>query len=252
MTKDKFIFLTLVMLVFFSCDAFCSTPGIEMVEVKGGCFQMGETFGERPDVAEKPEHGVCVSDFAIGKFEVTQSQWEAVMGSNPSTFKEPGSNYPVENVSWEEVQVFIKKLNQKTGKKYRLPTEAEWEYAARSGGKKEKFAGICDGKQVSEYAWLNKNSGDKTHVVGTRKPNGLGIYDMTGNVSEWLGDWYGEDYYSKSPLDNPTGPRSGQNRTIRGGSWSYPAGWMRVWNRDYGAPNQRNSNVGFRLVEQNY
>jgi len=249
MENVKFGFFPLIFLLFFSFDVFCMPLQIEMVEVKGGCFQMGEQKGESSDKDEKPEHRVCLIDFAIGKYEVTQSQWEDIMGFNPSSFAKSGSKYPVENVSWKDVQVFILKLNQKTGKNYRLPTEAEWEYAARSGGKNEKYAGISDRKQLRKYAWFNENSGHKTHIVGTRKPNGLGIYDLIGNVSEWLSDWYEEDFFSKSPVNNPLGPPNGQKRVIRGGSWSYPAGWMRVWSRDYGLPDHRNNNVGFRLAE---
>jgi len=148
---------------------------------------MGDTFGDgKKD--EKPSHKVCVNDFYLGIYEVTQGQWEKVMGNNPSSFKK-GNNYPVERVSWEDVQQFIHRLNSQTGRKYRLPTEAEWEYAARSGGKQEKYAGTNQEGELKEYAWFTANSDFQTHPVGQKRPNGLGIYDMIGNVSEWCADW---------------------------------------------------------------
>ena len=145
-------------------DAFYTDPttGIEMILVKGGCFQMGDTFGDGSPY-ERPLHEVCVDDFYVGKYEITQGQWKAIMGNNPSRYKDWGDNCPVEKVSWNDIQEFISKLNQKTGKAYRLPTEAEWEYAAKSGGKNEKYSGSND---VDSVAWFGKNSGGKTHPVG--------------------------------------------------------------------------------------
>lgn len=192
------------------------TTGIEMVFAKGGCYQMGDTFGDG-NSDEKPVHKVCVDDFYIGRYEVTQGQWKAIMGRNLSYFKDCGDNCPVEQVSWNDIQNFINKLIQKTGKKYRLPTEAEWEYAARSRGKNEKWAGTSNESEIGDYAWYLSNSGSKTHPVGQKKPNGLGLYDMSGNVWEWCSDWYGKNYYGNSPKDNPTGPSGGQFRVLRGG-----------------------------------
>jgi formylglycine-generating enzyme required for sulfatase activity len=162
------------------------TTGMEFVAVPGGCFQMGDTFGDR-ESDEKPVHQVCVSDFSIGKYEVTQGQWKAVMDSNPSRFSSCGDNCPVESVSWDDAQQFIRRLNKQSSTSYRLPTEAEWEYAARSGGKREKYSG---GNDVDAVAWYYGNSA-KTHSVGQKQPNGLGIFDMSGNVWEWCSDWFG-------------------------------------------------------------
>lgn len=188
-----------------------------MVFIKGGCFDMGDSFGDG-NADEKPVHQVCVDDFYMGKYEVTQREWRDVMGSNPSYFKNC-DNCPVEQVSWDVVQEFMRKLNSRTGQNYRLPTEAEWEYAARSGGKREKWAGTSSEDELGDYAWYDKNSGSKTHPVGQLKPNGLALYDMSGNVWEWVEDLYDENYYRESPKDNPTGSRRGQFRVLRGGSW---------------------------------
>jgi formylglycine-generating enzyme required for sulfatase activity len=217
--------------------------GVEFVFVKGGCFEMGDTFGDG-DKDEKPVHEVCVDDFYLGKYEVTQGQWEKVMGNNPSGFK--GRDNPVEQVSWNDVQEYIGRLNRQSGRKYRLPTEAEWEYAARSGGKKERFSGTSQ-EGVGEYAWYDSNSGGQTHPVGQKKPNGLGLYDMSGNVWEWCADWYDENYYKSSPKNNPRGPSSGSMRVLRGGSRGVSLGGVRTTARDGGAPAARNGMVGFRL-----
>ena len=219
--------------------------GIELVFVKGGCFDMGDTFGDGTS-DEKPVHEVCVSDFYMGKYEVTQGQWKAIMGDNPSWFKGCGDNCPVERVSWNDVQEFIERLNSKTGKKYRLPTEAEWEYAARSGGKREKYAGTND--NPDNYAWYTSNSGGRTHPVGQKRPNGLGLCDMSGNVLEWCQDWYGHGYYSSSGRDNPGGPSSGSHRVYRGGCWGSNAAITRAANRNGGSPGNRSNILGFRLA----
>ncbi len=222
-----------------------TATAVELVFIKGGCYQRGDASGDGFD-NEKPVHETCIDDFYMGKHEVTQKQWTETMGSNPSYFKDSGGNCPVEQVSWNDVQEFIKKLNQKTGKKYRLPTEAEWEYAARSGGKEEEYSG---GDDIDSVAWYNKNSENKTHPAGQKQPNGLGLYDMSGNVWEWVADWYGEKYYSSSPKNNPKGPDSGQYRVLRGGSWNFTSGDARATNRNWGNPGDSdNSGYGFRLV----
>ena len=216
----------------------------DMVAIKGGTFQMGSN--ESSD--EKPIHTVTVSDFSIGKTEVTQAQWVAVMGSKPSNFK--GDNLPVETVSWDDIQVFINKLNTKTGKTYRLPTEAEWEYAAGASTSpvtdRNKYAGTNSESSLGNYAWYSANSGSKTHPVGTKQPNQFGLYDMSGNVWEWCSDWYGS--YSSSPQNNPKGASSGSFRVLRGGSWSDVAQRCRVAYRLSYAPDNRYAYLGFRPV----
>ena len=218
--------------------------GMEFVFMKGGCFEMGDTFGEgHPD--ERPVREVCVDDFYLGKYEVTQQQWEIVMGNDPSRFK--GNNHPVEQVNWKDVQQFISRLNEGSGRKFRLPTEAEWEYAARSGGKKEKYAGTSQEGDLGQYAWYFINSGGQTHPVGEKKPNGLGLFDMSGNVWEWCADWYGDNYYQERPKHNPAGPPNGANKALRGGSWFNDPGNLRSAYRYAFSPEYRTGSIGFRL-----
>ncbi len=217
----------------------------EMVYVEGGTFTMGATAEQGDDAYddEKPAHKVTLSNYAICKFEVTQALWTAVMGSNPSYFK--GENRPVECVSWNDCQEFLQKLNGLTGKRFRLPTEAEWEYAARGGNKSKgyKYSGSND---VDEVAWYDGNSESQTHPVGTKKPNELGVHDMSGNVLEWCDDWYGD--YTSTSVNNPTGPSSGSDRVVCGGSWDYVVRDCRVSDRYGGYPGGRFNDVGFRLV----
>ena len=218
---------------------------IEMVKVEAGSFNMGATPEmEKPADREKPVHRVTLTNnYYIGKYEVTQALWQAVMGSNPSYFK--GDDLPVEKVSWNDCQDFISKLNAMTGKRFRLPTEAEWEYAAR-GGKKSRGYQYSGSNTLGDVAWYNDNSGPKTHAVGTKQPNELGIYDMTGNVMEWCQDWYGS--YSSSPQTNPTGAVSGSVRVSRGGSWYLSARECRSSFRGSLAPDDRYIGLGLRLV----
>lgn len=216
-----------------------SVDNIAMAPVKGGCFKMG-------DAEEKTVHEVCVNDFAIGKYEVTQGQWQEIMGHNPSRYNSCGSDCPVDQVSWNDIQEFIAKLNSKTNKQYRLPTEAEWEYAARSGGKPEKFSG---GNSVDTVAWYSKNAENRPHAVGTKQPNGLGIYDMSGNVWEWVYDCFRPDYYKKSPKNNPQGPNCSDKRVLRGGSWFNTAKDARVAFRMRDNPGfSYHFTFGFRLA----
>ena len=220
------------------------STGMEFVFVKGGCYQMGDAFGgDKPE--ERPVHKVCVGNFHIGKYEVTQGQWQQVMGDNPSVFKKCGPDCPVENVSWNDAQEFIRRLNMGSSMKYRLPTEAEWEYAARSGGKKEKVAG---GGKLDEVGWHAGNSGGTTHAVGKKKPNGLGLYDMSGNVFEWCSDWFGERYYAESTQQKPQGPEIGLERVSRGGSYEDDPESLRTVNRNWQGADFRNGNFGLRLV----
>lgn len=220
--------------------------GVEFVLVKGGCFQMGDPYGEGL-VNELPLHEVCLDDYYIGRYEITQGQWKAIMGTNPSRFKK-GDDYPVEQVSWQDIQDFLGKLNQRSRLNYRLPTEAEWEFAARSRGKDERWAGTDNEQDLDGYAWFNANSGKSTHPVGRKKPNELGLYDMSGNVEEWVMDWYGQEYYGTTPPRNPHGPELGINKVLRGGSWSYKPRYNRVSRRGDGKPSARVYNAGFRLA----
>ena len=224
--------------------------GVEfkMIKVEGGTFRMGATSEQGRYVAydEKPVHYVTLSDYHIGETEVTQELWQAVMGSNPSYFK--GDNQrPVENVSWDDCQEFIKKLNRLTGKKFRLPTEAEWEYAAR-GGKysKDYVYKYSVSNNADEVAWYRSNSGRTTNPVKTKKANKLGLYDMIGNVCEWCNDWYG--YYQSNSQTNPTGPSEGEYRVLRGGSWDYRDRFVRVSGRGGSTPESRYDNQGLRLA----
>jgi formylglycine-generating enzyme required for sulfatase activity/tRNA A-37 threonylcarbamoyl transferase component Bud32 len=222
----------------------------DMVRIQGGTFKMGCTSEQGSDCYddEKPTHSVTLSNFYIGKYEVTQAQWRAVMGSNPSHFSSCGDNCPVENVNWDMVQDFIRKLNQMTGKNFRLPTEAEWEFAARGGASASSATKYAGSNSIGSVAWYTDNSGSKTHPVGQKSPNELGLYDMTGNVWEWCSDWYGD--YSSSSKTNPRGPSTGSDRVFRGGSWrSNPRG-SRVSGRNGNSPGGRNSILGVRLALQ--
>ena len=236
----------------------------KMIRVDGGTFTMGATSeqGSDADDDEKPAHQVTLSSYYIGETEVTQALWEAVMGSNPSHFK--GTNRPVEKVSWDDCKTFISKLNAITGKTFRLPTEAEWEYAARGGNKSNgyKYSG---GNTLDEVSWFWENSGNtrlsgiwnsddmtanncRTHDVKQKKSNELGLYDMSGNVWEWCQDWYGGDYYSSSPQSNPQGPSSSSNPVIRGGSWEGGGGNCRVSGRSSSSPFFGYNYIGLRLA----
>ena len=243
---------------------------IDMVRVEAGTFTMGATAemekpkdrkkptffdpfgffgnpGKDPYDDEKPTHRVTLTnDYYIGKYEVTQALWKAVMGNNPSNFK--GDNLPVEQVSWDDCQDFISKLNRITGKTFRLPTEAEWEYAARGGNKSRGYQ-YSGSNNLSDVAWYDDNSGIKTHAVGTKQPNELGIYDMSGNVSEWCQDWYGK--YNSSSQVNPTGARETFTvcfRVIRGGRCASTARFCRSSYRLNSTPDDRGRNNGLRLV----
>ena len=261
-------------------DIFSNLEKDDMVYVEGGTFTMGATSEQGSDANsyEKPTHQVTLSDFYIGKYEVTQQLWEYVMkysgtaadgssmsayasdvwlGSNPSSSHGVGIYYPAYYVSWGDVvNIFIPRLNRITGKTFRLPTEAEWEYAAR-GGNKSKGYKYSGSNTIGDVAWNRVNSYELgssspdygTHQVGTKSPNELGIYDMSGNVWEWCSDWYSSSYYSSSPSINPTGPTSGSNRVLRGGSWINDAQYCRVSYRHSDSPDDRGFNgVGFRLV----
>lgn len=217
--------------------------GMEFVKIPAGSFMMGSPGSEKNRDDDEFQHKVTISKtFYMGKYEVTQAQWKAVLGKNPSSFSSCGDNCPVEMVSWDDVQEFIKKLNAKGEGTYRLPTEAEWEYVCR--------AGITDAYSEGDFdqiAWYDKNSGNKTNQVGQKKANAFGLYDMHGNVWEWTADWYGT--YSSLEQTDPK-PTSGSNRVIRGGSWNNSIVYIRSANRDYDVPTSRINNLGFRLVRE--
>ena len=202
----------------------------KMIAVKGGTFQMGATSEQTGATSdESPTHNVTLSDYYIGETEVTQELWNAVMGSNSSYFT-GNMQRPVEMVSWNDCQTFISKLNQLTGGRFLLPTEAQWEYAAR-GGNKSKGYTYSGSDAIDDVAWYKINSSSTTHPVKTKAPNELGIYDMGGNVWEWCSDWYGS--YSSAAQTDPTGPATGYNRVFRGGSWRSYATYCRVAKRDF-------------------
>jgi formylglycine-generating enzyme required for sulfatase activity len=221
-----------------------------LVEIPAGEFLMGgfDTVGMGH---ERPQHKVVITKpFYLGKYEVTQLQWMKVMGDNPSYYKRKigDAPRPVETVSWDDVQQFIAKLNAMTGQKFRLPTEAEWEYACRAGSETRYHFGN-DEEQLGEYAWYGDNSGNRTHPVGQKKPNAFGLYDIVGNVWEWCADRYGKDYYKVSPESDPKGPESGKYRILRGGGWHWPSIGLRSANRYYHLPSYSYSNMGFRIAQ---
>ena len=226
----------------------------QMVEVRGGTFTMGATSEQGSDAKsdEKPAHKVTLSDYYIGKTEVTQALWEAVMGKTVSQIASEygwvtcgvGDNYPMYYISWHDCKEFISKLNVLTGKTFRMPTEAEWEYAARGGSKSRgyKYSGS---NRPGDVAWYGGYWGGKTHEVGTKSPNELGLYDMSGNIEEWCSDWYGD--YSSAEQSNPKGPDSGSHRVGRGGGWFTVARYCRCSSRGDFGPDSRDIDVGLRL-----
>ena len=255
--KRKILFIIAATMLLSGCKKYIDYSAIkvetfyvngvsfEMVYVEGGSFDMGATSeqGNDADSDEYPVHRVTLSGYYIGMYEVTQELWEAVMGSNPSNFK--GAQNPVERVGWNDCQNFIKKLSSLTGMTFRLPTEAEWEYAAR-GGNKSRHYKYSGSNNIFDVAWYDNNSGDRTHAVGTKSPNELGICDMIGNVYEWCSDWYGT--YSAGVQTNPQGPSSGSDRVLRGGSWHNFAWNCRVSDRLNLDPDIRFNLNGLRLV----
>ena len=248
----------------------------ELVRIEGGNFYMG-SYDDGD--AERPVHKVTLKSFSMGKYPVTQKEYEKVMGSNPSKFM--GQNRPVDNVNWYDAVEYCNKLSEKEGltpaytidksredynninnddymkwavtwnrkaNGYRLPTEAEWEYAARGGNGSPGEFEYSGSNNINEVAWYKDNSGGSTHDVGSKKPNGLGLYDMSGNVDEWCWDWYGRSYYADSPASDPAGPSSGSYRVARGGTWSYSSKFARSTLRNYGLPTLLRHFDGFRVV----
>ncbi|MDD8026876.1 MAG: SUMF1/EgtB/PvdO family nonheme iron enzyme [Acidobacteriota bacterium] len=218
----------------------------EMVSLPGGTFMMGSDSAESLE-DEKPVHQVTLSGFRIGKYEVTQTQWVTVMGSNPSEFQKDrlllntrGDRLPLDNVTYETIQVYIEKLNLATGKRYRLPTEAEWEYACRAGTLGDRYG------EMEAIAWYMDNSDNRTHDIGGKTPNAYGLYDMLGNVFEWTDTWFGP--YSAEPVTNPTGPYEGAHRCVRGGSFMQVALPARASHRNLHYPDHHSDPLGFRLA----
>ncbi|MEL7221154.1 MAG: formylglycine-generating enzyme family protein [Bacteroidota bacterium] len=233
-----------------------------MVRVAGGEFIMGCQDGRDTDCSddEKPAHKVSLSTFYISKYEVTQAQWRAVMGNDPPKLYNKGCDQcPVEMVSWNDIQDFLQKLNNQTGQKYRLPTEAEWEYAARGGANSQGFL-YSGSNNIDEVAWYESNAkADNTHgtqkttrPVGRKKANELGLFDMSGNIWEWCSDGYDGDYYKNSPRNNPTGATTGSDRVRRGGSWISAPQYCRAANRLSLNPAGRNGRIGFRLARTQF
>jgi formylglycine-generating enzyme required for sulfatase activity len=227
-----------------AADARLRAVKIEFVWLEPGTFAMGTPYGELGrDSDEGPVHQVKITHgFFIGKYEITQAQWRAVM--NRASFQFRGDeNSPAENVTWDDVQEFIKRMNSRNdGYVYRLPTEAEWSYAASAGGHDHS------GPTLDEMAWYGANAGGRTHPVGAKQPNAAGIYDMHGNVWEWVEDWYGKTYYRESPSTDPPGPATGEQRGMRGGGWNSVANLCRVGLRNGLAPGLRRADLGFRIV----
>jgi formylglycine-generating enzyme required for sulfatase activity len=218
---------------------------MEFVSVPAGEFMMGCSPGDAQCRSnEKPAHRVRIErSFRIQKYEVTQDQWRDVMGNNPSEIE--GGDLPVQNVSWQNIERYLEKLNNRgDGFRYRLPTEAEWEYAARAG-KTEPYPG-----PIEAIAWYNENAGQVPHPVGAKQANDWGIYDMNGNVWEWVSDWFDANYYAVSPASNPAGPSSGSQHVVRGGAFSDNAAFARVSNRFGVSPAFGNDDLGFRLVQE--
>ena len=223
---------------------------LELVLIPAGEFLMGSPDTDKdaqPD--EKPQHRVRITKpFYLGKYLVTQEQWQSVMGNNPSFFFK-GPKNPVEQVSWDDCQKFLGKLNAKSAAgagKFQLPSEAQWEYACRAGSK-TRYSFGDDETRLGDYAWYDKNSDNKTHSVGEKKPNAWGLYDMHGNVWQWCQDSWKDGYYKESPVDDPTGPTGGSNRVIRGGGWISPAWYCRSALRNGNLPGFGNFNLGLRV-----
>lgn len=223
---------------------------MEMVWVEGGSFTMGcnaTPKGVKLTYAlARPEHRVTVDGYFIGRYEVTQGLWQAVMGENPSKFK-GSANLPVESVSWTEAQEFAMRLSQMTGRRFRLPSEAEWEYAARGGSKSQRnpYAG-CNRNQLDNHGWYCVNSDGATHAVGQLQPNELGLYDMSGNVAEWCQDWV--EAYTSEEQTNPRGPRQGENRVLRGGHYNSTSAACTVYDRGWYLPSGKYELYGLRIV----
>jgi len=224
-------------------DTWVNSIGMKFAYIQAGKFLMGSPPGEGGWFSDEVQHEVKINrGFYLGITEVTQAQWKTVMGRNPSWFK--GDCLPVERVSWDDAVRFCRKLSQREARRYRLPTEAEWEYACRAGST-GPYAGTGN---LDEMGWHAENSGSKTHPVGVKLPNAWGLYDMHGNVSEWCRDWYGE--YPRREVQDPAGPTESVARILRGGSWSYPPRICRSASRSKDERSMRYNDIGFRVALQ--
>ena len=249
-TFEKFPYEQIDSIVTYNYDATDPTEdgaftvngvAFKMILVEGGTFYMGSDSG---DINEKPVHSVTLSDYMIGETEVTQELWQAVMGDNPSYFK-GNMQRPVEKVSWNDCLDFIEKLNELTGEHFSLPTEAQWEYAARGGRYYEGYV-YSGSNTIGNVAWYHENSSSSTHPVKAKQANELGLYDMSGNVWEWCQDWYGD--YTSTSVTDPTGASSGSYRVLRGGGWYGDPTYCRVSDRYYLTPERKDGHYGLRLA----
>ena len=237
--------MNFILILFLTIHLSQGRIGLEMIALEKGRFVMGCLNQDQAcEQDEKPRHEVELSAFYLSKYPISQAQWAEIMGDNPSFFQDCWT-CPVENVTWYEVQTFIQDLNQRTGENFRLPTEAEWEYAARAG-QESLYAG---GSELENLAWYKENSQGKTQAMGQKQPNAWGFYDFSGSVFEWCSDWYDPNYYTYSPKTNPQGPEQGQYKVLRGGAWDYPASSCRLSYRFNGKPQDRGANGGFRLAK---
>jgi len=249
----------------------------QAVSVKGNCFGMGDAQRD-PGTDNKLVHRVCLSDFLIGKAEVTIGEFRSFVDASKYTtdaekgagcfyfsgdtwtldakknWKNPGyqqeDDYPAVCVSWNDAVAYLEWLSARSGKKYRLPYEAEWEFAARGAGKDERWSGTGNRTALNSFAWFSDNSDNRIHDVGLKSPNSLGLFDMSGNVWEWVSDWYADNYYNFSQSDNPAGPEEGLMKVIRGGSWFEEADKTTVTFRFRGSPTFASTNIGFRVVKE--
>ena len=233
------------------CKSLVTTLHEDMVKIAEGSYLMGSNEGEDD---ERPIHNVIVDSFFLAKHEITQQQWVEIMETQPwkdLEYVREGDNYPAVNVTWYDVKQFIRKLNLISGEHFRLPTEAEWEYACRAGSN-TKYAHGSLKMGLAHYAWFYDNAFKKderyAHEVGTLKPNKWELFDMMGNVYEWCSDWYSRNYYNKCPVNNPQGPLYGKYKVVRGGDWSLTDYFLRVASRRYYSPHFKDINLGFRLA----
>ena len=246
LTRAITAFLSLSAVRLFAGDVRWVEPvtGIEFVRIPGGEFLMGSTEGGND---EQPPHRVRLRTFYLARFEVTQAQWLAVMGEDPAHFRTCGS-CPVEQVSWEDAQLFLRRASEKAGVALRLPTEAEWEYAAGGGSRHETWPGTSDQEELPAFSWFKGKFEGKTRPVGQKKPNAFSLHDLGGNVAEWCADWFDPGYYRSSPVENPRGPDEGTRKCVRGGSFLSGPDELRTSRRWGSDPAARRRSIGLRVA----